>query len=545
MNPGGFEKHTPASAHVPAHASTHPPSGYTRPADATPAAVAVAGSIKRRWPVRHRAAFDAAPIAMVIFDHDGQIVLVNRETERLFGHPRDALIGHCIERLMPDAEQAIRSQLGDAISQSPFPRRLDGRCQLAGRRHDGSEFPVEVALATVETEQGELILATVSDLTERRRVEDELREAVHRRDRFLAILSHELRNPLSAAQTSVSLLSTEGVPPNVCAEALDVLNRQIRHITRLLDDLLDVSRFTQDKLQVRKATVDLVATARDALAEIRVLAQENGSTISDDLPQEPLWVYGDPDRLVQMQANVLANAVKYSPAGGPISLSLQRQGAEAVIVVRDQGIGIPADMLDAIFDMFVQSGTALERSQGGMGVGLTLVRSIVQLHGGTVVARSEGEGCGSEFEIRLPLTSPAPAASEECTPARSGRRCRILLVEDQNDTRAMLGKLLTVEGHEVQQAADGFTALKLFEEKQPEVAILDLGLPGLSGIELARRMRAARPGKPLCLIALTGYGQTGDMEATRQAGFDHHLVKPFSVQCLLKLLEQPGHSDNA
>lgn len=494
---------------------------------------------RQRLEERFRAAVESARTAMVMADRAGRIVLVNSETERLFGYRRNELLDRHIEILLPKDKQPRHVQLREAYFHNPVPRRLGGSCDLHGRHQDGREFPIELGLSPVETHEGLFVLATMVDLTERQRAENDIREAVRRRDRFLAMLSHELRNPLSAARTAVTLLSTPGVPESALSQAREVLDRQINHMTRLLDDLLDVSRFTQDKLQVRKETVDLVATARDAIAETAVLAQENGSTIEASLSDQPVWVHGDPSRLVQMQANVLANAVKYSRPGGPVSISVLQQDQQAVIQVRDQGVGIPPHMLDRIFDMFVQSDATLDRSRGGMGVGLTLVRSIVALHGGTVIARSEGEGRGSEFEIRLPLTAAAPARAEVNPVARSGLRRRILLVEDQDDTRSMLSNLLTMEGHEVHQAADGHTALKLFAVTQPEIGILDLGLPGFSGIELARHLRQAQNGHPLCLIALTGYGQPEDIAAALEAGFDYHLVKPLNLPHLLKLLESP------
>jgi two-component system CheB/CheR fusion protein len=382
-----------------------------------------------------------------------------------------------------------------------------------------------------------------TDVTALKRAEREAREAVAQRDRFLAVLSHELRNPLAAVLNAVAVITKVGPAAPAAADWFAVVARRSRHMARLLDDLLDVARIAQNKIEVRKTVFDLGATVDDVLEEVRRVFDARRVRLTVTRPAAPLPVSGDPARLQQIQVNLLTNAAKYTPDDGEVWYALSAQDGEAVIRVRDTGVGMTPEMLTRAFDLFVQSDQTLDRSDGGMGVGLTLVRAIVELHGGRVTAYSAGPGQGSEFVVRLPL-APLPAAGalppsppSEAKPAAGPRR--VLLVEDDADIRESVRSILTLDGHDVEAVGDGESALAVLDRGPlPDVALVDIGIPGLNGYDLARRVRS-RPDTALRLVALTGYGRPGDREAALAAGFDEHLTKPFHPADLSAVLQ--GH----
>ncbi len=385
------------------------------------------------------------------------------------------------------------------------------------------------------------IIGIFRDITEQKRTEQKITDAVRRRDEFLAMLSHELRNPLGAIVTATTLLrrDAQSRPANGGAKMIDVLERQSQQMARLLDDLLEASRVTQDKIQLRLLDVDLGAIVREAAEVVRSGTEKKGLTLDVQLPGEPLWGHGDPARLQQVTVNLLNNAAKYTDGGGHVWLSAAREGEEAVVRVKDDGVGIPQDMLESAFDLFVQSKRTLDRAEGGLGVGLTLVRALVAKHGGTVSARSEGQGRGSELEVRIPLLpgpSAAPPPPDRAARARLPRGARVVVVEDNADSREGLCSLLRLAGYECHTAGHGADGLALMEEVRPHVAIVDIGLPGIDGLELARRIRAHPELGEMYLIAVTGYGQPRDRASARQAGFDEHVVKPVSFDALEALL---------
>jgi two-component system CheB/CheR fusion protein len=372
-----------------------------------------------------------------------------------------------------------------------------------------------------------------TDVTAIRQAERTARETVAQRDRFLAMLSHELRNPLAAVLNAAELAARGG--PDA-AGWLGVIARRTRHTARLVDDLLDVARFAHDKVEVRRQPADLAATVPGVLEEIRPLFAESGVALCVEAPAGPLPVDGDPDRLVQVQVNLLRNAAKYTPAGGRVWYSLGQEGDRAVVRVRDTGVGLAADVLANVFEPFVQAEDTLDRSGGGLGVGLTLVRGIVERHGGTVEAHSDGPGAGSEFVVRLPLRPGLlPTADEAAAATATPRALRLLVVEDDPDIRRSLVGLLELDDHAVRAVADGMAALAALDAEAFDAALLDIGLPGLDGYELARRIRA-RPRPAPYLVALTGYGRDADRAATAAAGFDAHLTKPFAPDDLARIL---------
>jgi signal transduction histidine kinase len=371
---------------------------------------------------------------------------------------------------------------------------------------------------------------------ERRLVErHEAQEASRHKDDFLAMLAHELRNPLAAITTALHVMRAHADERQVVRNAGEVVERQVRHQARLLDDLLDVSRITRGKIELRKSAVNLGSVIADAIAATRGVIEARKHTLAFDLAEDPITIEADATRLEQVVANLLTNAAKFSEPGSAITVLAGLEEDRAVIRVRDNGMGIPETMLGRVFDLFTQIDPSLARSQGGLGIGLTLVRSLVQMHGGTVEARSEGPGRGSEFVVRLPLGKPAPAPEEQATTAPRLQPRHILIVEDNDDARQMLRYALELDGHRVETAADGPKGILIAAETRPEVALIDIGLPGLDGYDVARRLRAAL-GPAILLVALTGYGQAGDRRRAREAGFDAHLVKPLDPEALSGLL---------
>ncbi|HEY7518824.1 MAG TPA: chemotaxis protein CheB [Methylomirabilota bacterium] len=385
------------------------------------------------------------------------------------------------------------------------------------------------------------IIVIFRDVTAQKQAEDRIREAVRRRDQFLAMLSHELRNPLGAMVTAMAILRNGGDSDGDRGKFLGILERQTRQMARLLDDLLEASRVTQNKIELRQDIVDVCAVARDAAEAARIQMDAQGLTFSPDLDRGPIYVRGDASRLEQIHANLLSNAVKYTPRGGAVTLTVRRDGDSAVIRVRDTGMGIRTDMLESVFDLFVQSSRTLDRAGGGLGVGLTLVRSLVGMHGGTVVARSDGEEKGSEFVVRLPLAdAPGGETVREVSAAPAAppadQRLRVLVVEDNADSRETLCALLDRAGFECQGVETGAAAMARLDAMSPHVVILDVGLPGMDGFQIARRIRANPKQAGVRLIALTGYGQAADRRAAEEAGFDMHLVKPVDSARLINLL---------
>lgn len=365
----------------------------------------------------------------------------------------------------------------------------------------------------------------------------ELREANEAKDRFIAILAHELRNPLAPIQHAIEILQRRGDLPPEGNNACEVMRRQVVHVSRLLDDLLDVSRIQHGKIRLERSPIELGPVIDHALEACMPMIRSCGHEVTLKVEARDVCIDGDAARLEQVVSNLLHNAAKYTEPGGKIVLSTRQEGGTVVIEVSDSGIGIAPEMLDRIFDLFAQTEQSLDRPQGGLGIGLTLVRHLVRMHGGEVRVRSPGIGRGSSFLVRLPvLASSARKETNPCEP-RAGAARRILIVEDNADSRIMLGELLKLWGHWPDLAADGLEGVEAARRARPDVALVDIGLPGLDGYEVARRIRALPGRHPVYLIALTGYGQPDDRRRSREAGFDAHLVKPVNMDDLLRALQ--------
>lgn len=482
--------------------------------------------------------------AIIGKDLNGTILSWNRGAEAMYGYQADEVVGRNARLLYaPGSADQFDSVLKSIRAGESFTS------EHQRQRKDGTIIDVQHTLSPIRDSHGRVVGASgiSRDITARLQAEREIQQAIRNRDHFLAMLSHELRNPLGAILNASQLLEQANLNGEA-GSACRVVNRQAEQMSLLLDDLLDVARVTQNKIVLRREDclmADVIAVARDAVQPI-ISSREQRLEVTG-LDSE-IRVYGDPARLQQVIINLLKNAAKYSPPRATIAIRLASQDGLALLQVKDFGVGISPDMLNRVFDLFVQSNETLDRADGGMGVGLTLVKAIVELHGGTVTAHSDGYNTGSEFTVRLPLLPAALSGRNsnqtENPTSRSNRRFRIAIVEDNADSRETLQALLQLDQHEVQVAANGREGIKLISEWQPEVAFVDIGLPGLDGFEVARHIRAHQHNPAPYLVALTGYGFPSDRQKALAAGFDMHLIKPLKRAQLKHLLlniagEQP------
>ena len=402
---------------------------------------------------------------------------------------------------------------------------------------------VHQALPRVWTPEEVTLVEEAADRTwaslARARAEQELREADRRKDEFLAILAHELRNPLAPLRNALEVLKLAPSDSKMLEQSRDIMGRQLTQMVRLIDDLLDVSRISRGKLNVRRERVELEQIIRQAVETSHPLIEAASQRLTIAISAGPMIVEADPTRLAQVFANLLNNAAKYTDHGGEIFLSADRQGDRAVIRVRDTGVGIPAEMLSRVFDMFLQVDRSLEKAQGGLGVGLSLVKGLVELHGGTVEAHSEGIGRGSEFVVQLPIAQavvaqPARRTRKELVAATERRR--VLVVDDNRDAASSLAMVLDSLKYETRTAFDGVDAIEAASEFRPSIVLLDIGMPRLNGYDACRRIRKKPWGRNMVIVALTGWGRAPDQERSKAAGFDFHLVKPVDPALLSRLL---------
>jgi PAS domain S-box-containing protein len=459
---------------------------------------------------------------------------------------------------LEDLDQARRAQVQDfffpedqaRVMQQFFPSVLasgHGEIEIRFRHFKTGEarWMAYKVLVLPDAAGRPIGFATVSqDVTERRRLADDLRalaadlsDANRRKTEFLAMLAHELRNPLAPISNAVRALRIRRGDGRIVQATLGMFERQVGQLSRLVDDLLDLSRITRGKIALRKQPVELVPIVEQAVEAARARYGGMNHALSVTLPTQPVYLTADPARLAQVIGNLLNNACKFTDPGGHIWLTVVHEGAHAVVRVRDDGIGIAAEQLPHLFKMFTQADTSLERTRDGLGIGLTLVKALVEMHGGTVAARSQGLGRGSEFELRLPaLAEAAVAAQVEDRPPPAAVGHRVLIVDDNVDGADSLAMLLEEVGHETYKAHDGLEAIAVAERIRPRAVLLDIGLPGLNGFEVCRRIRERPWGKQLLMVALTGWGQEEDRQRSQDAGFDTHLVKPVDHDFLMRLL---------
>jgi PAS domain S-box-containing protein len=475
--------------------------------------------------------------AIVGIGTDGTIESWNRSAEQLFGYRAEEAIGQHISLLAPDDYHTAR-------------QRETGRRLLAGeivrmetvcRRKDGHELQVLLTSGPIRDIGGSIIgvSASLIDISDRKAMERKLQDANRRKDEFLATLAHELRNPLAPIRNGLQIARLSAKSGSALHRTIDMMDRQLTHLVRLVDDLLDVSRISSGKIKLQRKRICLqdVVSASAESCEAGIAAHRHELILEPSA--EKLFVEGDPARLTQVFSNLLSNSTKYTEPGGRIRVSVCRDGEYARVRVSDTGIGIPPDEIGQVFDLFTQVNMHEARADGGLGIGLSLVRNLVHMHGGTVEAESEGCGLGSTFTVQLPLARGVSAVQECSAQERSlGQPCEILVADDNVDAATSLAYLLELDGHRVTVAMDGMEASAKAAQLRPQVVILDLGMPRMDGLETARRIRKLPGGEHIALIALTGWGQDADRERTSAAGFDAHLVKPVNVRELTQVIAQ-------
>ncbi len=481
--------------------------------------------------------------AIFLLDARGVVLSWNDGAASLFGYQPPEVIGQDFGRFSIPEDLRV-GRPAEELQQAERSGQIT--CEHWQARKDGSRFWGCAVTTTLRDERGELkgFVKVLRDATDRKQLEMELRrqaeelaDANRRKDEFLAMLSHELRNPLAPVLNSVQVLRQAPHDAILVEFAGSVVERQVLHLARLIDDLLDVTRLTHGKVRLRKERIDLLPLVQKAVESIQPLMRERGHEFGIRVPGHSIWIEADPVRLDQVLVNLLKNAAEFTEPAGWVELAVEEDGRDVVIRVRDDGMGIAPELLPRVFDLFAQADTSLDRSGGGLGIGLTMVKSLVTLHGGTIDVHSEGKGRGSEFVVRMPASSGPPEAAQAPTPSESvPGPLRILVVDDNVDTASSLAILLQLHGHMVQTAHDGASALEASRSQSFDVILLDIGLPEIDGHEVARRIRK-RPGndRPF-LVGISGYGFDADHRRARDAGFDLYLVKPVDPQQLERQL---------
>jgi PAS domain S-box-containing protein len=489
--------------------------------------------------------------AVVTTDEHGRITYMNSAAEALtrraardaIGQPVGDVVRVVDERLRLPVENSAQKALRDG-EPVPFAHRFF----LAGEG-DEPQLPVDDSATLIRNAEGRVSGAVLvfRDITQRKRSQDALLQADRRKDEFLAVLAHELRNPLAPLRNALHIGRLANNDPATLKQLWAMMERQIQQMVRLIDDLLDVSRISRNKLELRREPVDIAGIVDAALEMSAPLLERFRHKVEVSIAPGVHVVDGDRARLIQVLDNLLSNAAKYTPEEGLIELAVTAEREIVRIRVKDSGIGIPPEMLDRVFEMFTQVDRSLERSRGGLGIGLTLVRRLVELHGGSVAAHSAGTNQGSEFVITLPRAAAAvPLEQAAIAPGSSaGRPLRILVVDDNEDAAETLTKSLEIMGHEVKTAYDGTECLKLAESFKPHVVFLDIGMPRLNGYDTARRLRSDSATRNATLVAVTGWGQDEDRRRAREAGFDHHLVKPVDFAWVANIIETHSASRRA
>jgi PAS domain S-box-containing protein len=498
------------------------------------------------------AALEAGAIATWTWDIRQNRLHADRYLAALFNLPASDALGGSLDKY-------IRSVHPDDVDRvvAALERSVDtGNDYAADYRivqPDGSARWVSARGRVERDDAGRAVRmpGVLVDITERKQLEEELRvrleqlaEADRRKDEFLATLAHELRNPLAPIRNSLEIMKMRRLDAATVQQTRDIMERQVHHLVRLVDDLLDVSRVMRGKIDLRREPVELATVVARAVEMAQSMIEAQAHHLELSLPEESLLVHGDVVRLTQVVGNLLANSAKYTEPNGHIWLSAKAEGSAVALSVRDDGIGISGKLLPHVFELFVQADHASTKAAGGLGIGLTLVKNLVQMHGGTVEARSAGLGQGSEFVVRLPLMAHAiadsskPGEAPDTQDAGGARGLRVLIVDDNRDAAVSLATLLRLRGHEVRVEHDGVSALAAVESYIPNIVFLDIGMPGMDGYEVARQIRARRGLDGTVLAALTGWGQEDDRRRTAEAGFDHHLVKPPDPSAVLELLGQ-------
>ena len=486
---------------------------------------------------RLAAIVDSSQDAIISKSLDGTIRSWNREAERVFGYTAAEAVGQRITLIIPsdreDEERDIMMRLrrGERVEHFETVRRAK----------DGRLVDLSIAISPVRDAAGHVIGASkvARDISERKKIGDALEAADRRKDEFLAVLAHELRNPLAPLANGLQVIRLAQSNPVTVERARSMMERQLSHLVRLVDDLLDISRISRNKMELRRSRLLLSDVVNSAIETARPLIEAARHTLTVSIPPEPIHLDGDLTRLSQVFSNLLTNSAKYTDPPGRISLDVVRHPGTVTVAVRDTGIGIEADQLDVIFGMFSQVDPRVERSRGGLGIGLALVDGLVKMHGGSVTAQSPGRGQGSTLTVTLPvIESAAPPRAEPSEPASTTHhKRRILVVDDNIDSATSMAMMLEYLGNEVGTAHDGLQAIERAERNRPDVVLMDIGMPILDGYEATRRIRSKPWGRDVIIIALTGWGQDDDRARSHEAGCNGHLTKPVSLPDLERLLE--------
>lgn len=502
---------------------------------------------------RTRSAINHVVDGIITIDEQGNIETFNPAAERLFGFQVQEIVGQNVKMLMPQPYRGEHDGYIANYLKSGQAQIIGIGREVVGQRKDTSTFPMDLAVSEFRVQGRRYFTGIVRDISERKRNEENLRqiaaqlsEANRRKTAFLATLAHELRNPLAPIRAGLEAMKLAKDDPEVLMSVRDTMERQTKQLITLVDDLLDISRITRGKLQMRKCRVRLDNIVQSAVEASQPFVDEAGQTLTVAMTEPPVYVEADPHRLAQVLSNLLNNAVKYTPEGGRIWLTVEQHECEVLISVKDSGVGIPDEMRDCIFDLFAQIDRPLEKGYTGLGIGLTLVKSLVEMHEGSIHVHSDGPNQGSEFQVRLPiLLDPADESREQIYSSESATaldRRRVLVVDDNMAAADMLRLVLKMLGHEVRLAGDGQEAIDVAAEFRPDVILMDIGMPKMNGYEAARHIRQQPWGQKMTLIALTGWGQDEDKERSQEAGFDRHLVKPAEplvLQRLLSAVERP------
>jgi PAS domain S-box-containing protein len=470
---------------------------------------------------------------------DGCITSWNPGAVALFGYTPGEIVGKPITTIVPPE---LYEEEAEVLARLRRGERLD-HFETVRVAKDGRRIDVSLTVSPIRNEEGEIIGASkiARDISERKRTEQQLREADNRKDEFLATLAHELRNPLSPLRNSVELLLRLEPDRPELQTACAIIERQLRQMTHLVDDLLDLSRVRTGRIDLLTENVDLGALLQTLEHSFRPMFEAARQHVTVAMPADPLYVSGDRARLIQVFSNILTNASKYTPEGGHIRIELESLDGDALVRVSDTGIGIPPDMLEEVFQLFAQVSRSSQRTRGGLGIGLAVAKRLVELHGGSIEARSGGNGQGSEFVIRLPQVGRPTLTNEPVPdPLTTRPRRRILIADDNEDAAESLSMLLKLAGHETHTVHDGLAAVAAVERFQPDVVILDIDMPRMDGCEAARQIARLAKGKAILRIALTGFAQEADRQRIREAGFHHHLVKPVQAEILVALISPLG-----